>query len=660
MEKRDRAAKLRCGGCDREYEGTTPAFCYSCGALLGGPAGRPRKHRAAFAVVAVILVLLLVTGGVTAGLYLARGRIEKPTLPGTAGQLKSSINTCERYLNAKGKALARGRTAGASIYSVTARLDATENLVSGDETVLFTNRTGDNLSEVVFRVYANYGPVRGQGPAAVINNARAGGKASAASLDGSLLHVALAGTLAPGGETLISFTFTESVPEVQGGQGGLEGLTGGGTTGSYGVFGRDADIYDLGYVMPIVAGYASGAWENREPAAFGDIADFDCSYFNVSLDVPSDYQVAATGIETGHRSAGGRRTDSFAAGPVRDFAAQASRGYQQSTRQVGSTLITSYYLKDSAGSGTKVAGYSAGALEQYNAHFGPYPFNRLNVCEAPLAGGAAGMEFSGQIQIARMLYGAQSMKIPQSLKDLGGGNLDQLLGSLTGGLLGGTLEFVVAHEVCHQWWGLVVGSDSVGHPWMDESLTNYCSVLYFRWQHGEQEAKKQLEIEIALPYSAAGLLGGGDAVVDQPVDAFKNQEQYAAIVYSKGALFFQALESHMGPAAFDKSLRQYYEKYAFGSATPDDLLQAFQANAGDPAAIAALHQRWIKEKHGDEDIASSLPGGNLLQDLLKGLSNGTDLGPLENLLKQYLDLGGSQEQTTPGLPAQPTGPSIPI
>ena len=169
MEKRDRAAKLRCGGCDREYEGTTPAFCYSCGAPLGGPAGRPRKHRAAFAVVAVILVLLLVTGGVTAGLYLARGRSEKPTLPGTAGQLKSSIKTCERYLNAKGKALARGRTAGASIYSVTARLDATENLVSGDETVLFTNRTGDNLSEVVFRVYANYGPVRGQGPAAKLS-----------------------------------------------------------------------------------------------------------------------------------------------------------------------------------------------------------------------------------------------------------------------------------------------------------------------------------------------------------------------------------------------------------------------------------------------------------------------------------------------------------
>jgi hypothetical protein len=206
----------------------------------------------------------------------------------------------------------------------------------------------------------------------------------------------------------------------------------------------------------------------------------------------------------------------------------------------------------------------------------------------------------------------------------------------------------------------VVGSDSIGHPWMDEALTNYCSVLYFRWQHGEEEAKNQLQVEIELPFSAAGLLGGGDAVVDQPVDAFRNQEQYAAIVYSKGALFFQALEKQMGPAAFERSLRQYYEKYAFKDATPDELPQAFQANAGDPAAVAALHRRWILEKHAGEDIASTLPGGSLLQDLLNSLSNGTDLGPLQELLQQYLGPGDSQEQTTPGLPPRLTSPSIQI
>jgi Peptidase family M1 domain len=660
MKERDRATGSRCPGCGREYEGKPPAYCYGCGAALGEGGGRPRKRRAALAAVAVILVLLLVAGGVAAGLYLTRDTGEKTTLPQTASQLKASIGTCEQYLNESGKALARGRTAGASVYSVKARLDTAGNQVSGDETVLFTNRTGGNLGEVVFRVYANYGPVRGQGPSAVISNARAAGKPTLVTLDGSLMHVALDGTLAPGGETVISFTFTESVPEVQGGQGGLESLMGGGSAGGYGVFGRDADIYDLGYVMPIVAGYRDGAWESREPAAFGDIADFDCSYFNVSFDVPEGFRVAATGVETGKGNAGGRSTYGFAAGPVRDFAVQASRGYQQSTRQVGSTLVTSFHLKDSADAGAKVAGYSASALEQYNKHFGPYPFTRLNVCEAPLAGGAAGMEFSGQIQIARMLYGSQGAKVPQSLKDLGGGNLDQLLGSLAGGLLGGTLEFVVAHEVCHQWWGLVVGSDSIGHPWMDEALTNYCSVLYFRWQHGEEEAKNQLQVEIELPFSAAGLLGGGDAVVDQPVDAFKNQEQYAAIVYSKGALFFQALEKQMGPAAFERSLRQYYEEYAFKNATPDELLQAFQANAGDPAAVAALHRRWILEKHAGEDIASTLPGGSLLQDLLNNLPNGTDLGPLQELLQQYLGPGDSMEQTTPGLPPQLTSPSIQI
>lgn len=268
------------------------------------------------------------------------------------------------------------------------------------------------------------------------------------------------------------------------------------------------------------------------------------------------------------------------------------------------------------------------------------------------------MEFAGQILIAQMLYGG-SAELPKSLKDLGGDQLDQLMNTFSAGLLGDTLEFTVAHEVCHQWWGIVVGSDSIEHPWMDESLCNYCSVLYFRWQHGEEAAKKQLNMQLVMPFSAVGLLGGGDAVVDAPVAAFENQEQYTAIVYCKGALFFNALEKQMGAAAFEKSLKRYYYRYAFSNAAPDDLIQAFQSNAGDSAAVAALRQRWLEEQHADEDISSSFPGGDKLKDLLKDFGgNMEDLGPMEDLLKDFLnDEGG---QSAPGAPVEPDQPTIPI
>ena len=114
---------------------------------------------------------------------------------------------------------------------------------------------------------------------------------------------------------------------------------------------------------------------------------------------------------------------------------------------------------------------------------------------------------------------------------------------------------------------------------------------------------------------------GGDMVVDTPVAGFANEAQYSAIVYSKGALFFQALERQMGAPAFEKSLRQYYDAYAFRNATPAELISAFEAN-GNADSVAQLHRRWILETHASEDIAATNPGMDILNDLLKQLPGG--------------------------------------
>ena len=636
-----------CPRCGRSYD-EAPKFCLGCGAMMevatrGPRAGFPRKPL--FAIIAAVAVIVLLAGGITAGVVFL-DRQPEVKLPRTAAELESSVAGARKFLNEQGESLGMGRVEDASIYSVSAVLDTGGNSVSGEETVLFTNRTGNELGEVVFRVYANSPSVLGTGTPVSIEDATVDGAEAKAALSGSLLTVTLPRTLAPGEETLVSFSFEEQVPEVGGGMGSLEELLGTETSGGYGVFGHSDKVYDLGYLMPLVTSHRDGAWDSREAPSFGDVADFEFAYFNVSIDVPSGYEVAATGNPTGESGGAGRTVYTYAAGPVRDFSVQASPDYKIETRTVGPTLVSSYYLKGSEEMGKKVLGFGCNALDQYSKHFGPYPFKRLNICEAPLSGGAAGMEFTGQIMLAEMLYGDMGGGlIPEDLE--GEEMLNDLLDSLVGEVLGDTLEFVTAHEVCHQWWGLTVGSDSIDHPWQDESLTNYCSVLYFRWQHGEEAAEKQLEMELVMPYSTGALLGGGDAVVDTPVDGFESQEQYVSAVYSKGALFFDALEKQMGREAFEKSLREYYQRYAFLNPGPEDLMNSFKDNAGDPAAVAALHQRWIREKHGDEDIASTLPGGDLLQDLMEGFDD-MDLGPLEELMEEFMnDLLDGDDSSSP-------------
>jgi hypothetical protein len=598
------------------------------------------------AIVASIVVLLMLAGGITAVVVV----LDQPAevdLPQTVSELKSSVNEAEKYLNENSRSLSGGRAENAPIYSVSAVLDTKDNNVSGEETVLFTNRTGDTLEEILFRVYANSPDVRGKGKVTV-TDARADGAEATVKLSNSLLTVKLPEPLEPGDETLVSFSFEEPVPEVAGGLGGLEGLIGE-SSGGYGVFGYSDNVYDLGYLMPIITPYRNGSWDTRKAPAFGDVADFECAYFNVAIDVPSGYVVAATGTPTGKSGGAGRDIYSFSAGPARDFSVQASPSYKVETRTVGPTLVSSYYIKGSEEMGKKVLEFGCNALTQYSEHFGPYPYTRFNICEAPLSGGAAGMEFTGQIMLAEMLYGnLVGDLLPE---DIGGEELGDLFDSLLGGLMGDTLEFVTAHEVCHQWWGLGVGSDSIGHPWQDESLTNYCSVLYFRWQHGEEAANQQLEMQLVMPYSTAAAMGGGDAVVDTPVDGFESQEQYVAAVYSKGALFFNALEEQMGTDAFEKSLREYYSQYAFLNPTSGDLMDCFKSNSADPAAVDALHQRWIKEKHGDEDISPTLPGMDMFEDLMKDLEDNLDLGPLEDLLEDLLDGGeDNNDSSTAPLP----------
>ena len=609
-------------------------------------AGRSKqKKRLLIGLGVAVLVAALVAGGIIAGVILLH-RPGPAKLPRTASELSSSIRTAERYLTSEGKELARGKTEGATVYSVNARLDTANDAVTGDEVVLFTNRTGDDLGEIVFRVYPNGSDIRGEkGEPVSISEARVDGGPASFKLKGSLLSVRLPDNLKPQGRALVEFQFTEHVPEISG---DITGLLGG-SAGGYGIFGHGDNVYNLGHFLPTIASYRDGRWENREIPAFGDIADYECSYYTVAFEAPGKFVTVGTGIELAERKGGSGTVHTFVGGPVRDFEIQASPDYKMASSKVGGTVVSSYYIKGAGKSGAKALEVGKTAIEQYSRHFGPYPYTRFNLCEAPLAGGAAGMEFTGQVLLGQILYGDLGLGegLSEGLEDLGG--LEDLMNLFGGGLVGDTLEFVIAHEVGHQWWGLGVGSDSIGHPWQDEALTNYSAVLYYRWVHGEEAADKEMELQLVMPYSAAGLFGGGDTVVDSPIDKFENQEQYMAVAYSKGALFFNELYNQMGAEAFDRSLSDYYHKYVFLNAMPEDLTNSFEANSKDPGAVAALYQRWIKEVHGDEDIAGGIPGLEGLEELLKdfGDKSGLDLGPLEDLLKEFMDQGGKPPENEP-------------
>jgi len=167
-----------------------------------------------------------------------------------------------------------------------------------------------------------------------------------------------------------------------------------------------------------------------------------------------------------------------------------------------------------------------------------------------------------------------------------------------------SFEFILAHGVAHQWWGDVVGSDPERMPYVDEALATYSAAYYHEAAYGKPLGEIILKQQLQGTYQAYRMLGGVDIEVDKQVREFRNALQFAAIVQAKGALLFAALRKELGDEKFFSALKNYYKTYRFQVVSPEQLRGAFLNAADDQRTVRTLFQRWLREKHGDEDIGA--------------------------------------------------------
>jgi len=266
--------------------------------------------------------------------------------------------------------------------------------------------------------------------------------------------------------------------------------------------------------------------------------------------------------------------------------------------------VRSTFRRSDRAAGERALDVAAASLADYERRFGPYPYPTLGVAEAAIVGGAGGVEWSGFVTIASMFYKSSSTPMPAGVTD-------------------SMLEFVVAHEVAHQYWHGLVGSDSRAHPFMDEALAQYSAIVYLEDRYGKERAERDGLLDVQANYQMMRMLGAADAPADQPVEAFASPMTYAGIVYGKAPYYFAAMRRALGDDEFFAALRGYAERYAFRVATPEALTAAFSSRS---AGVEPLAQRWLHEMHGDDDLGKA--------DLAKMIGSMVDpetarqLGPL--------------------------------
>jgi hypothetical protein len=440
--------------------------------------------------------------------------------------------------------------------------------VTGSWTLDWVNPVDEPQSEVYLRLYSN-DPRYAEGSIELSDILVNGEPATAElSVDDTLATIQLPAEVAPGGSATVSLNFVSTIPDD--------------ASGSYGMFNHDTrtDSYTLDHWLPLLAGYdPANGYVLDIPSKNGDPVFSNVAMFDVTFTTPADMIVASTGIaaETGGKL--DTKTIHYAAGPVREFTLAASKNFVVATGQAGDTTVNSYYFKGHEERGEATVTWTVDAITLYNELLGIYPYKQFDVVEAVIGGGAAGIEFPQIVFIASDYYAdpMDNEMVPHGQ------------------------EFTVVHEILHQWWYGVVGNNHYLHAFLDESLTNYLTTVYFEKIYDEETSQQQTLINVLLPYLfwLYGLNDGVDQVVDTPTDAFPSETDYGTVIYNKGPLGFQAIREAMGDDAFFAALQAYFTDETLGIAQPEDLLAAFNDAADAP--IDDVWNHWINEANGTDD-----------------------------------------------------------
>jgi hypothetical protein len=517
-----------------------------------------------------------------------------------------------------------------TLYRITLELDFDARTFTGRERVRWVNRDDRPASVVYFHLYPN---VRAEDerpgaqatqadvaapeePRLEVTAARAGEGGQALPFtfedEGTTLRVLLREAVAPGNAAELELSFKGTVPEIDPDETSLTAHV----VQQVGAAMRDTreirrardtnfvsrGVMLLGSFYPVLAAREGGDWQRKVEPSVGDNFFTDVADYEVEVETAEGVNLYTSGEQRQPQDAGASRSRrlSFAGEDLRGFALVAGRTLRAEEREAGGLRVRSVYTPEHEKVGRRVLGVAVDAARAYAARFGPLPFKNVTVTEAPLVAGFGSVEFAGLAVIAGAFYVDFDSPAMRALPEL----VREQRASVED-----NLEFAAAQGVARQWWGGAVGSDPARQPVLHEALSQFSALLYVQDVRGPESARQVQDDQLRGVYQVYRTFGGEDTTADRPARDYRNSFQYAAVVAGKGALMFVELRSLLGEERFFKALRGYYEANRLEVAETEDLRAAFAAVAELPQrrALTRTFNRWLSERHGDEDIAPPNP-----------------------------------------------------
>ena len=150
-------------------------------------------------------------------------------------------------------------------------------------------------------------------------------------------------------------------------------------------------------------------------------------------------------------------------------------------------------------------------------------------------------------------------------------------------------DFLLAHEIAHQWWGHAVGWNVYHDQWMNEALAQYFAALFVEKEHGADAFRGVLRRMRAF---AIDKTGEGPLTLGYRLGSLsKDDSAFRAILSDKGPAVLHMLRRFVGDEAFFGGLRRFYAAQRFRKPATDDLRAAMESAAGRP--LQRFFDRWV-------------------------------------------------------------------
>ncbi len=452
-------------------------------------------------------------------------------------------------------------------YDLDIRLDTTQRTAELTQTVTWTNTSKQLVPEIIFNAHAHYTIPDGDiGTLAKILEILRMSPSEAMSFDGPALEVdqvylvrpkaaaeqgpstkhrlahhyqpdnatalvvPLPRAVEPGASVTLELHVTLKIPPKKGRWGQWDGIT------------------TLAQWVPVVAVYDRQGWQPAPFIPWHQPFYNEAGVYTVRVALPADQKLACSGmIEETKELPNGWRQHTVAPICLRDFALICSARFEEHLGQVGQTRLRVLALPEHDFYAKKSLETVSQAMPVYNRWFGPYPYPQFTVVECYF--GWNGNECGSLVMIDNRMFG-----MPH--------------------LAHAYVDYLVAHELCHQWWYGVVGTNGYAETWMDEGMATYFSHRFISEKVGKDnnlleypsglEWLPNIKRDDFRNYGYLGVRTRGNVFPTvQEMPKFGHLANLSAYAYDRGSKVVGLIEERLGEAACFDFMHTVYEKYQY-------------------------------------------------------------------------------------------------